>query len=111
MESPLKHMMEKLHGELEGIGSLKKEMMLRLALLRHQKSPDQHKLELLIELTRLNRELEAKARKVRTLPCGTTEENVYVERIRDLEDERFQLLSALNGKQIAEYNWSPPELR
>jgi len=111
MAGPVRALLDKLQEELAGIQSLKKEMSVRFALLRHPDKARAGQMELLVELGNISRELESANRKIRDLPAGTPEEDSCLDRIRSLEDKRFQLLSSLNGDHIEEYNRFSPDLK
>lgn len=95
-----------LKNKLEGIQTLKRELMARFALLSHAKSLDPN-VELLLDIRRTNQAIEQATQKVRELD-DSEEESAWLEKIRALEDRRFQLLSQMNGNRLADYNTLSP---
>ena len=104
MPENIKQILEKM----EGIQSLRHEIQLRLGLLLHTNDKiDKDKIELLIELAKMNAELEEYYVKVRHSSVGSKVEERMLEKIRKLEDERFQILHLINGTSIEDYNILP----
>lgn len=93
--------------KIEGIKSIKQELLVRLALVKQVKSSESQ-VDLVMNLAKIDEELEAAYLKVRQCPAGTVEEDAALERARTLEDERFQLLSVINGDKINDYNAVSP---
>lgn len=104
MPDHIKLLLEKM----EGIQSLRHEIQLRLGLLLHTNDKiDKDKIELLIELAKTNAELEEYYVKVRHSSVGSRVEERMLEKIRRLEDHRFQVLYQINGRSIEDYNILP----
>lgn len=100
---------KQLLDKMDGIQSLRHEIQLRLGLLLHTNEKiGKEKIEFLIELAKVNAELEEHYVKVRKLSSGSRSEDRCLARIRRLEDARFQLLHAINGTAIDDYNILPP---
>lgn len=93
--------------KIEGIKSIKKELLVRFAALRQVKTSERN-VDVMLDLARLDEELEAAYVKVRQCEAGSVEEELCLGRIRDLEDERFQMLSVINGNRINDYNAVSP---
>lgn len=103
MSENIRHIKEKLHG----IDALKHELALRFGLLGQVRKPEGERLELMVSLARINRELEEYYHRVRQCPDRSEEEEICLEAIRTLEDERFQLLNLMNGSQVKNYGIMP----
>ena len=89
-------------------GLFKQGFLLKLALLRHQKSPEPRDARM-ENLIRINEELEAVHSQVCNSYPGSVEEANALARIRELEDMRFQLLSQINGNHLEAYNSLSPQ--
>lgn len=99
-----------LEQKMDGIRSLKQELMLRFALLGHARALDPA-VELMASIKKITKELETAHKKVRKCTIGSPEEETVLERIRELEDRRFQLLSLMNGGKLSDYNSLAPRYR
>ncbi len=93
--------------KIEGIKTIKKELLVRFAALRQVKASDRN-VDIMLDLARLDEELEAAYARVRECETGSDEEELCLSRIRNLEDERFQMLSVINGNRINDYNAVSP---
>lgn len=93
--------------KLTGIRLLRQEVLLRLALIGHIRSLDPT-VDLMADLTKMNRQLERLQQQLKQTPHGSEQEEAALQAIRELEDHRFQLLSQLHGDDLTAYNtWAP----
>lgn len=56
-------------------------------------------------LQSLDQSLENAYQAARLMPTGSPEEDVCLDGIRNLENNRFELLSAIHGNRIQAYRW------
>lgn len=100
----------RLKEKLEGIKALKQELLVRFAMMTHLRGGNAPNptLELLAAIRRINQEIEAIRPKAQACPAGSADEEFLLGQIRELEDERFQLLSQVSGNQLSGYNILAP---
>lgn len=94
-----------LKEKLSGINAIRKELALRFALFSHTKQAD-HRLEMLADIHKIDQELTSVRKAVQGITEDPTAEEQCLSRIRHLEDQRFQLLSELNGENVSAYTVS-----
>lgn len=97
-------MAHRLREHLTDINAIGKELALRLAFFGHVRSP--HQAEQLARLRKIDEAL-AEERKLLKVGGETLEESL-VQRVRELEDQRFKLLSEINGDDVSRYAVETP---
>jgi hypothetical protein len=89
-----------LREQLSDIGAIGNALKLRFALFKHiRQTPNADKSALLHEIdVKL-----AEARQLMKESTSPSMEEMRFKRVRELEDQRFQLLSEINGDNLSQY--------
>ncbi len=84
------------------------ELKNRLGLMLYRSSiTEDNRQAFMDSLANLNEDIEKCYRMVRECETGSETEKRYLERIRVLEDSRFELLQKINGQNVERYNTLP----
>jgi hypothetical protein len=89
-----------LREQLSDIKAIRKELALRFSLFGHLRQITQ--VELMARLHKIGEELKTARASIKLCTDLSAEEECSTH-IRELEDERFQLLSELNGENFSQY--------
>lgn len=89
-----------LREQLSDIQAIRKELALRFSLFGHVRHTSQ--VEMMVRLHKIGEEL-AEARQLMKNCTSAVAEEQCAKRIRSLEDERFQILSEINGDNLSQY--------
>lgn len=89
-----------LREQLTDIKAIRKELALRFSLFGHIRQVSQ--VEMMARLHKIGEELKAARATIKVCTDLSAEEECFTH-IRELEDERFQLLSEINGENFSQY--------
>ena len=88
--------------QISGIEAIRKELALRFALFKHTRQVDRL-LSPMTDIQKIEQELELTRHSLKACEADSVAETQCLQKIRQLEDEHFQLLSDINGERIENY--------